>query len=476
MITDSANLSSAPNYSIVSPTGQIRVHVTRNRMAKVAWINQQWFAKHKTHSSFFATPASIEDWLISNFGVETGDVSGLKPYQSDRYGGTGGAPHGGSGRCINIGSFNSKGNGVTPLVPQNVPHSYSHGRLQFSQAIKQAIMSVICERVFPHGAVPVIAVLDLGMSYDFQRNGKPERCAAVVRPNFIRAAHLERSIFFGSAGFKGADQYQEAESVKNYCRWVLAGNTKINPARLAAPDIIVGNWVDRICDQLGYGRAHRIWGDHIVSSNVGIDGDWCDLELFQCLPNFGCCLNQVNNAFGAEANSICQTAKSLEFYLSKTTAKKTNRWANTASNKIERKIHDRFLFYSVLALTQNSKLTKGIQPLRDALSRLYLFDQTIRYDESQLATDLAPISGKYLQRRQKYIDELVLELDDVCQFTERDTAAQRAENFLKTKEEFYGYRLRLACKTIVDSIFEDRTSSPKEIQVFCDHQIKSFEA
>jgi len=465
-----------PIYSELSQFSVVPINVKQNKKARVAWLNKSWFREHGVDLSVPSTHDYVTVWLTEVFGVHVNPQGRHIGHFADRYGGTGGAPHGGSGRCISIGALNSKGNGATPLVANNTSHSYKHGRLQFSQAMKQAIMSAVCEKRFPYGSIPVVAVIDLGFTFDFRKDGESERCAAVVRPNFIRAAHLERSIFFGQAGFAKSDQFQDSQSVKSYCQLALTGRFTLNDTTELSPSGFVDQWVDRVCDQLGYGRAHRIWGDNLVSSNTLLNGGWCDLELFQTLPNFGRCYNQVNNVFGQEANSVLQAARSLEFYLSKTSRIISNNWRKRNPLDVEKTIHERFLRHAIAALTPSECNLSQTGRLRRALTDLYRHDQAYQYHESKLLKSEDHDPCNMSDKRKSIMNRLYADaqkINHAFDLAKDDTDSMFLE-FFGSNCDYFGVRLRSQCESMVEDVFVRTLKEFSEIQSFCDDKIKSF--
>ncbi|HWU78853.1 MAG TPA: hypothetical protein VN158_02170, partial [Caulobacter sp.] len=242
--------------------------------ARVLWLNHRWFAEQGLDSLDASTKAQLHEWLIADFAFETAEAdSADRTVRADRYGGTGGATHGGSGRCAVVGAFNAKGVGRTPLVPEGVDWTHAHGLLSLDEAVREAISAEIAHAELPYGAVPVIAILDGGGEY-WTPEGQSHRRAILVRPNFVRPAYAERSIFFGTSGKLGSDQQIDAERVRD----VVRGLTGPRPARLAANLSFdrLEEMFGRFAFQLGYGRAHRLWQGRFLTSNLSIDGALAD--------------------------------------------------------------------------------------------------------------------------------------------------------------------------------------------------------
>lgn len=153
---DKSNSNRPLDYHELGQAFSAPVSVRQLPNAKLLWLNQAWFDCQGFDSGDANRNTQLKAWLERAYGVCTLELSGepVAPrrsdhllYYADRYGGTGGAPHGGSGRCIHHSGLNAKGVGPTPLVPEDVPFAYRHGFLQLSQAIKQTVMSVAAQPV-----------------------------------------------------------------------------------------------------------------------------------------------------------------------------------------------------------------------------------------------------------------------------------------------------------------------------------------
>src|SRR5206468_820219 len=111
----------------------------------------------------------------------------LLTFHADRYGATSGSAHGGSGRVGTNGPFNVKGLGRTPLASTMSDWQHSHGCLWLEEAVREAIYSEVADAEFPHGAVPVVAIIGTGIRHELEDGAVGER-ALLVRPSFLRLA------------------------------------------------------------------------------------------------------------------------------------------------------------------------------------------------------------------------------------------------------------------------------------------------
>lgn len=280
--------------------------------ARVVWLNKRWFFSAGVDLDNPSVEQDVGQWLLSNYAVSSVEELcssgsfGTTTLGADRYGASAGASHGGSGRCGHLGLFNAKGIGPTPLVAPNVDWAHSHGCLYFFEAIREAIASEIALAEMPHGATSVIAIIDAGFSLRADKNSKPERCAILVRSNFVRLAHFERSVFFGSSGFKNSDQYQDSLRVKD----AISAITRETTFQL--PDALV-----QLAEQVAASRAYRLWAGRPTTDNVTIDGAFLDFGNFRSLPNWKRADDSRGQVFGTEMQDLENAALSLAHFFVK---------------------------------------------------------------------------------------------------------------------------------------------------------------
>lgn len=295
------------------------------RKAKVLWLNHRWFLEQGVNSHDRDTQQDIITWLLESYAVgfpgekqKSSDFfEATKPYKADRYGSTDGTQTGGSGRCGTQGKFNAKGIGRTPLTSRTVERYHRHGFLRLNSAIREAITSEVAIAELPYGGVPVVAIIDPGVKFQFaEEDPRKERCGIVVRPNFLRPAHFERSLYFGDAGTRNSAQYQDALRVRDAVTFV-----NNEPSVLARANIDFQNIEDafvRFATQIGAGRAHRIWLTHFLTSNISIDGRVVDFDAVRSVPTWErAFFKSQNKSFGGELKSMQNALRSLKLYFSK---------------------------------------------------------------------------------------------------------------------------------------------------------------
>jgi hypothetical protein len=276
----------------------VRFEVRRLPHARLLWLNERWFqavmAPRESRASFVAR--MLADFAVTSCASDLPGTShcGHTLY-ADRYGGTGGAQHGGSGRCGSKDGFIAKGIGKTPLVDEHVDIYHKNGRMSVEEAIREAIAAEIAERELPWSTVPIVAIIDAGFEFAYGQNAELRRAAIVVRPWFIRPAHFERSIFFGTGGQRDSAQFLDAQRVRDATRAVAAAPT-IYPSLL--------EMFRRFAQQIGVARAHRIWQGRFLSSNVSIDGALVDFGSFRAVPNWRRTVGLAGECFGAETEQL----------------------------------------------------------------------------------------------------------------------------------------------------------------------------
>lgn len=288
--------------------------VRRLPHARLLWLNERWLieagmAPHDTQARASFAARMLQDFAVTS---RVSDLPGTSacPHvlHADRYGGTGGAPHGGSGRCGIKDGFIAKGIGKTPLVSEGVDVLHKSGRMSVGEAIRETVSAEIANRELPWGAVPTVAIIDAGFDFPHGECAEPRRAAIVIRPAFIRPAHFERSIFFGTGGYRDSAQFQDALRVRDATRAAVA-------APLTYPPLL--EMFRRFAQQIGVARARRLWQGRFLSSNVSIDGALVDFGSFRAVPNWRRTIGLAGECFGAEAEQLRHTFLSVAGFFGK---------------------------------------------------------------------------------------------------------------------------------------------------------------
>ncbi len=299
------------NPADLGPHINVPLRVWPVRGAGLLWLNDRWLLENGVDVTEPDVRTRISHSILEAFAVSTVPSPGMVPLRhlgAERYGGTGGAVHGGSGRCGSAGDFNAKGIGRTPLVSEAMDIYHKHGWLSLSEALREAVNAEIADIELPYGGVPVVAIIDTGRSFQVEPDSPWERAAIVVRPNFVRPAHFERSIFFGDSGHPAAQQFIDAQRVRDAVTAAAAA-----PARYPSlTDMFL-----RFSRQIGAARAKRLWQGQFLTSNLSVDGALADFGSFRSVPNWRATVGQAGERFGTELTQLRKAMLSLAFYITK---------------------------------------------------------------------------------------------------------------------------------------------------------------
>lgn len=276
----------------------VRVPVRPSKGARLVWINHHWLASQGCGVDDDTARQALASELLARFAVvveEDSSKSGGSLW-ADRYGGSRGSPHGGSGRCAGIGGLNAKGIGRTPLASTAPLLNHADGRLPLHEALLEAVSAEIAALELPFGAVRTVAIIML----DDLADGD----AIIVRSNPVRPAHFERSIFFGDAGHPSSAQATDARRVESAVKAALSGRVsgfKTVPHMLAS-----------IARQNGAAMALRLWQGRLLTSNLSIDGALLDFGSFRAVPSWRAHFGEADEVFGVDLAALEQAFWSLD--------------------------------------------------------------------------------------------------------------------------------------------------------------------
>ena len=297
-----------------SPNMLVPFQARQLRHSTVLWTNRRWFLARQIDLTRHDTLQRIHAWLVKEFAYaipRAGDpqsafTNRTRTLHADRYGSsTGRTPHGGSGRVATVGAFQAKGIGVTPLVGTGGDRGHSHGCCSIEEAIREAIYSEIAAAEFPHGAVPVVAILATELSFS---EPDPSKRAIVIRPAVLRIAHAERAPLFMESltGYRNS-QLDDASRTRDVIRrWLKHGV-------IGLPEL-----VSRIAEQVAFGQVHRMFSGGFFSSNLAVDGAIMDYGGMRALPDWRNARNLDGVAgFGDEMKIVDKMIESIAFYFIK---------------------------------------------------------------------------------------------------------------------------------------------------------------
>ncbi|WP_217430919.1 hypothetical protein, partial [Sphingomonas bacterium] len=303
-------------FEAVSPALSRAFEVRRFRRPSVLWLNDRWFLECGTDLARAGARKSAERTLLERFAVSApshfdppaGFGETAAPLCCDSYGAPNGSVHGGSGRVGGRDGLQAKGIGRTPLAAVRADDFHSNGCLWLEEALRETVFSEIVANEFPFGGVPVIALIDTGEQLYWPDGQRAPFRAIMVRPEVIRLAHFQRSVFFGTAGFRGSDQELDAIRTRDVWRWFdHADDQPRNNLRLTMTEVF-----RRIGIQYGYAHVSRLWPGPFYSSNVAIDGRLLDFGSMRWLTferNYA--RVAADRDFGGETEFVVNTARSI---------------------------------------------------------------------------------------------------------------------------------------------------------------------
>jgi len=264
------------------------------------------------------------------------------------------------------------------------------------EAVREAILSEVCTATFPYGTVPTIAVIDAGAKLRWRDGTYGARRAIIVRPAFLRIAHLMRTIFFGTSGYPESDQVADAAYVRDMWRAIPTASLQKAFATVGA--------------QFGFGNALRLWPGPFFVSNFTLDGALVDFGSFRALPNWFRAKGESRaHCFGGEATLVAAAARSLA------------RNALFAGISLEadgliQSFHQGFESGFIMALEQrgierNSGLAQQLETVRNRQQR-QVVDLTGGNVEGVCVGGLRPWPSLYRESLQRRTEEMIASLDE----------------------------------------------------------------
>jgi hypothetical protein len=199
---------------------------------------------------------------------------------ADRYGGVGIGKNGGSGRAWYVAGYHVKGIGRTPLIGHGVNAAHASGGAYLEEIVRETIFTELHRLEFPCGAVPMLAIIDLGVDVVWKTtNGdKRERQVLAVRPAMLRPAHFERALQHASSiPFGGAvDAERVVTRIGKLCDWLPS----------ASIEAALRTWATGWAEQIGYGYVHRLAHGGLSTSNVTWSGALFDFGACSAMPDW----------------------------------------------------------------------------------------------------------------------------------------------------------------------------------------------
>ena len=191
---------------------------------------------------------------------------------------------------------------------------HSHGSASLNVAVREAIYAEVCDEEFPHGAVPTIAIIDAGCTYDSSATPPRKlRRAILVRPAMVRISHMQRAAgFIDPVDGHKSSQLVDVQRVREVVDHFIGLEHRPNAdERLRAH-------FEKIAEQIAFGQVHRIYNGGFFSSNLTIEAELLDFGNTHILPNWvNAKVLDSDLGFGREMLTLEATIRSLQFHFDK---------------------------------------------------------------------------------------------------------------------------------------------------------------
>jgi hypothetical protein len=264
-------------------TRHVSLPMKRISGARVLWVNRRAMHLDPQFQSCGGSIQQYRERLLHCCGYAIADEVGDEHSSqglADRYGGWGIGNNGGSGRSVVINGYYVKGVGRTPLIGVGTESEHMSGGAYLEECVRESILSELVDAEFPYGAVPTLAIIDTGATQVWHQfiPAKVERRCLLVRPCFLRPAHLERASNHISEderqGHIDAERVQE--SVTSFIR--MFGHD----ALLSTYRKFWLAWAE----QLAYSFVHRLPHGGENTSNIALDGRLVDFGATAAVPSW----------------------------------------------------------------------------------------------------------------------------------------------------------------------------------------------
>jgi hypothetical protein len=271
-------------------SSHVALTVSRLSRASILWVNPQAVRLDPAFSGFNGSIEKYKDHLLKTCAFILPDgtdevTSGTMKNETvsasaDRYGGNGIGHNGGSGRNVFVNGYMVKGVGRTPLVSSLTDQAHASGGAYLEECIRETIFSEVIGRDFPFGGVPVLAIIDTGLTQTWGSGIWPpkERRTLLIRPPFLRPAHFERATGFVSTNHREGALDQRRVAVM----FGQAIDRFGKDGLIQLYNVFWNRWVH----QLAYAFVHRLPHGNNTSSNIAFDGCMVDFGATSAVPSW----------------------------------------------------------------------------------------------------------------------------------------------------------------------------------------------
>jgi hypothetical protein len=240
---------SAADFHLLGPHPSTRLKAGRLARPRILWLNERWWLAAGYDIIDARIRTDLEHWLMHAFAASV------------------------------------------PIVPVRAGSGdadsyHAQGGLSLEEAVRETVCSEVAGAEFPHGAVPVVALIDAGPGQQDDDGTTGGRRVVLVRPGFVRLADMLRSARAGSSGAKGSDR---------------------------APDLLrTRDVIERLGRQIGFSRAARLWPGPFSAANYTVDGALVDFRSFRSLPDWRRAFGETESQpFGDESRAVSDAIGSV---------------------------------------------------------------------------------------------------------------------------------------------------------------------
>lgn len=286
---------------IANEVSSVRVGMKRIDNPKVIWVNEQASLLDCEYHGSPTDEKSYREHLIQACAFVISEAEPSATYGwADRYGGAGIGKHGGSGRSAIVNGYSLKGVGPTPLIGLGEGFSHCSGGAYLEEAIREVLFSRLLQRILPHGAVPIFAIIDTGLDQAWHLEDRVllERRVLIVRPFSLRPAHFERAYRYCPRNYAG--KLADLRRVQhNFQIFSEAFGVDWLVQQLEACYL---NWAEQIAYSTINGLALGT-----SPSNLNIDGAVLDFGAVSTLPVMANYVTSPGNTLIAEFTKVTES-------------------------------------------------------------------------------------------------------------------------------------------------------------------------
>lgn len=291
---------------------RVPVPLRRPPQPRLLWLNRRLLDSYPAWTCYGGNEEAVASHLLQACAwivADEDDGQGVQAW-ADRYGGEGLDSNGGSGRAVVVNGYLVKGVGRTPLVGRFAKASHASGGAYLEEGLRELIFAEIMAAELPHGAIPILALIDTGLLQFWGEDSVPrmERRVLIVRPCILRPAHFERA-----CGFISHNAREGALDHERVCHLFAAAGGLWGTSDLLHS---LQEFIVRWAEQLAYAFVHRLSLAAHTTSNICLSGALLDFGAATAVPSWARVrLLQGMPPFGAEFTLILSNAESLFHYL-----------------------------------------------------------------------------------------------------------------------------------------------------------------